>query len=122
MEGYVALFVLIVVGLVVAQTWLDWRNTRKAWRAPDWAKGTALAGVIAVSLASATSFASAWIQDPVGQWGAGFVARLFWPELIFLLTTMGIIVYSVRKKRPRLMLLLAGVVVGAFWLGMALLA
>jgi hypothetical protein len=117
----VALFVLLVVGLIVGQTWLDWRNTRKGWSPPDWVKGTALAGVIAVSLTAATSFASAWIQDPVSQWGTGFKARLFWPELVLLFTMMGIIVYSVRKKRPRLMLLLAGVIVGAFWLGMALL-
>jgi hypothetical protein len=33
---------------------------------------------------------------------------------------MTVIVISVRKKRMRLMLLLAGVIVGAFWLGVLL--
>jgi hypothetical protein len=33
---------------------------------------------------------------------------------------MGIIIFSVRKKRLRLLLLLAGVILGAFWLGMSL--
>jgi hypothetical protein len=116
----VALFVLIVVGVVVAGTWLDWRDTKKSWIAPDWAKGAALAGVIAVSLAAATSFASVWIQGPVSQWAAEFGSRLFWPELLFLLSMMGIIIFSVRKKRLRLLLLLAGVILGAFWLGMSL--
>src|SRR5450755_3181810 len=66
-EVRVALFVLILVGVVVAQTWVDWRDTRKKWIVPNWAKGTALAGVIAVSLAAIASFASVWIQDSADQ-------------------------------------------------------
>ena len=46
-EDAVALFVLILVGVVVGQTWLDWRDSLKKWRIPDWAKGTGLAGVVA---------------------------------------------------------------------------
>ena len=111
------LFVLIVVGLVVAQTWLDWRATRKDWLMPDWAKGAALAGVLAVSLASATSFASAWMEDATGQWTGGFGSRLFWPELAFLVLMMAIIVLAVRKRKLRLILLLAGCCIAAFWLG-----
>jgi len=103
------LFVLIVVALVVAQTWLDWRATRKLWVIPEWAKGAALAGVLAVSLTSAASFASAWMQDPAGQWAAGFSSRLFWPELAFLLAMLALIVFAApRKKNLRLALLLAG--------------
>ena len=117
-----AIFVLIVVGLVVAQTWLDWRDTKRKWLAPDWAKGTALAGIIAVSLAAATSFASVWIQDGAGQSNTGFASRLFWPELAFLVCMMGVVVFAVRRKRLRLMMLLAAVAVAAFWIGMTLLS
>lgn len=114
------LFVLVVVGLVVAQTWLDWRDTKKGWVVPDWIKGTALAGILAVSLAAATSFASAWIQDPANQLGDELSLSHLWPELVFLFCMMGIIVFTVRKKRLRLLFLLTGVLVAAFWLGMAL--
>jgi len=113
----VAFFVLILVGVVVAQTWLDWRDTLKQWVFPSWAKGTALAGVIAASLTAITSFASVLLQEPASQSGSGTVSKLFWPELAFLLCMMGVIVVSLRKKRMRLMLLLAAMVLGAFWLG-----
>jgi hypothetical protein len=116
----VALFVLILVGMVVAQTWVDWRDTRKKWIIPDWAKGAALAGVIAVSLAAISSYASVWIQDSATQPGPDTMSKLFWPELVFLVCMMGVIVFSVRKKRLRLMLLLGVVVIGAFCLGVLL--
>jgi hypothetical protein len=115
-----ALFVLMVVGLVVTQTWLDWRETKKGWIVPDWAKGTALAGVLAVSLTAASSFASAWIQDPANQIDSDFGISRFWPELAFLFCVLGIIIFTVRRKNLRLMFLLTGVIVAAFWLGMAL--
>jgi hypothetical protein len=115
-----ALFVLIIVGVVVAQTWLDWRDTRKNWHIPNWAKGTALAGVVAVSLAAATSIASVWLQEPASQTDNGIEGRLFWPELGFLVCMTAIVVFSVRKQRLRLMLLLTAVVVMAFWIGMSL--
>lgn len=116
-----ALFVLIVVGIVVAQTWLDWRDTNKHWVVPAWARGTGLAGVIAVSLAAATSFASSWLENQSGQSTGGFGSRLFWLELGFLVCTMGIIVWGARKRRLRFTLLLAGIAAAvAFWLGIAL--
>ena len=115
-----AFFVLILVGVVVAQTWLDWRDTLKKWVFPNWAKGTALAGVIAASLTAITSFASVWLQEPSSQSGTESVSKLFWPELAFLVCMMGVIVVSVRKKRMRLMLLLIAMVFGAFWLGVML--
>ncbi|HVB57502.1 MAG TPA: hypothetical protein VNE63_13910 [Candidatus Acidoferrales bacterium] len=117
-----ALFALIVVGVVVAQTWLDWRDTREKWVLPDWAKGTALAGVIAVSLAALTSFASVWIQDSAGQSETGFQSGYFWPELAFLMCMMAAIVFAVRRQRIRVMLLLALVVVTVFWFGISLLS
>lgn len=115
-----ALFVVAIVGLVVAQIWLDWRDAKKDWVLPEWAKGLALAGVVAASLTGAASFASFWLQDTAGQWAGGLGSRLFWPELGFLLCAMGIIVAGVRKKRIRLMLLLTGLLTAAFWLGITL--
>lgn len=115
-----ALFVLILVGVVVAQTWADWRDARAKLIIPDWAKGTALAGTLATSLASMASFASVWIQDSSSQSGSAIPSRLFWSELAFLLCMMGVVILSLRKKRLRLILLLVGMVGGAFWLGMML--
>ncbi len=114
-----ALFVLLVVGVVVAQTWLDWRDTQKDWVVPEWAKGMALAGLVGVSLAAVSSYASVWLED-TSQTTAGLGSRMFWPELGFLLCTMTIIVLAARKKSLRLMLLLAVFVAAAFWLGMSL--
>jgi hypothetical protein len=116
----VALFVLLIVGVVVAQTWMDWRDTRKDWKVPEWAQGLALAGVVAICMTEATSFASVWMRDAAGQWSAGLGSRLFVPEAIFLVLTMGIIVASLRKKRIRLMLVLTGILTAVFWLGMTL--
>ena len=115
-----ALFVLVVAGLVVAQTWLDWRDAKKGWVVPEWAKGLALAGAVAASLTAATSFASFWLEDPVNASSNTFNSAMFWPELGFLLCAMGVIIVAVRKKRLRLMLLLTGVLTAAFWIGMTL--
>lgn len=116
-----ALFVLILVGLVAGQTWVDWRETRKDWVIPDWAKGVALAGVIAVSLTAATSFASTWLQDNGNQWTGGFGSRFFWLEFVFLFAILGMIVLATRKKQLRWLLIVASVVTAAaFWFGMSL--
>jgi hypothetical protein len=119
MGGHLALFVLLVVGVVVAQTWLDWRDTRKGSRIPDWAKGTALASVLAVSLALATSYASAWIEgsEPLSPRGD---SRVLWPQIGFLICTMGLLIAAARHKRFRWMFVAAGVVVGVLWIGFAL--
>ncbi|MFY9688930.1 MAG: hypothetical protein WA369_19690 [Candidatus Acidiferrales bacterium] len=119
--GHVALFVLILVGLVAGQTWLDWREARKDWVIPDWAKGMALAAVVAVSLTAVTSFASVWLQDSAGQWSAGFGSRFFWMELIFLFVVLGMIVLATRKKQLRWLLVVASIVTAAaFWFGLNL--
>lgn len=115
-----ALFVLLIVGVVVAQTWMDWRDARKDWKVPEWAQGLALAGVVAICLTEATSFASVWMRDSAGQWSAGIGSRVFAPEVGFLLLMMGIIVASLRKKRIRLMIVLTGILTAVFWLGMTL--
>jgi hypothetical protein len=111
-----ALFVLLVVGIVVAQTWLDWRDSQKNWVVPDWAKGTALAGVLGVSLAAASSYASVWLEG-ASQSTTGLGSSLFWPELAFLVCSMTVIIAAARQKRVRFMLLLTGVVIVAFWVG-----
>ncbi len=116
-----ALFVLVLVGLVVGQTWLDWRETRKDWIIPEWAKGMALAGVVAISLTAVTSFASEWLQDDAGQWTSGLGSRFFWAELVFLFVVLGMIVVAARKKHLRWLLIVASVITAAaFWFGMSL--
>ncbi len=115
-----ALFVLIVVGLVVGQTWLDWRDSIKGWIAPDWAKGIALGCVIAVSLAAAASFASVWLRGATSPWTAEVTSWRFWMELGFLLAMMGIIVLAARRKHLRVVLLIVCLVAGALCLGMFL--
>jgi hypothetical protein len=115
-----ALFVLVVVGLVVAQTWFDWRDAKRSWVVPDWAKGVALAAAVAASLTAASFYASSLIQDSASQAGDIFNARMFWPELGFLLCAMAVVVVAVRKKRLRLMLILTAVLTAAFWIGMTI--
>jgi hypothetical protein len=118
--AYVALFVLILVGLVVTLTWLDWRDTNRKWVFPEWAKGMALGGVLAASLAAVSSCASLWIRDGAGQSNTGTGFEVFWMELVFLLTMMGIIVFAARKRKLRLVLLLGCVIIAAFWFGITL--
>jgi hypothetical protein len=112
----VALFILLVVGLVVAQTWIDWRDARKDWVLPDWAKGMALAGVLAAPLTAASSFATAWLQEVASKWTPTLASRNFWPEFGFLLCANGIIVFALRRKRLLLMLLLMGILTECFLL------
>jgi hypothetical protein len=116
----VALVVLIIVGLVVGQTWLDWRDSMKGWVVPDWARGIALGGVMAVSLAATASFASVWLRDAAAQWTGGVVSWRFWMELGFLLAMMGIIVLASRRKHGRIVLFLVCLIAGVLWLGMVL--
>jgi hypothetical protein len=114
------LFVLIIVGVVVAQTWRDWRQNSKNWVLPEWARGVALGGVLAVSLAAVSSFATAWMQDPATQWGDTLQSRVFWPQAGLVAIAGAVIFFMVRKRRLPWMVLLAGMVLAAFWIGMAL--
>lgn len=114
-----ALFVLIVIGLVVAQTWLDWRDTKRNWVMPEWAKGLGLAALLAVSLTSATTFASSWLQGEAGSWSSELSSRRLWFEIGFLVCSMGLIVLGARKKRLRVALLMAGIAAAIVcWVGM----
>lgn len=114
-----ALFVLVVIGLVVAQTWLDWRETNRNWVVPDWAKGLALAAVVAISLTSATSFASSVLEGEAGNWSTDLGSRRMWFELGFVVCSMGLIVLGARKKRLRLALFMGGIAAAIIcWVGM----
>ncbi|MGH9739517.1 MAG: hypothetical protein ACRD4X_13175 [Candidatus Acidiferrales bacterium] len=114
-----ALFVLIVIGLVVAQTWLDWRDTKRNWVIPEWAKGLGLAALLAVSLTSATTFASSLLQSEAGSWSSELSSRRLWFEIGFLVCSMGLIVLGARKKRLRVALLMAGIAAAIVcWVGM----
>ena len=110
-----ALFILLIVGVVMAQTWVDWRDAHKHVRIPDWAKGTAWAGVLAVSLTLAASYASAWIQGNE-HFGSGANSSLLWPEIAFLACTMGFTIAAVRNKRFRWLFVAAGILVGILWI------
>jgi hypothetical protein len=116
----VTLFVLVLVGVVVAQTWFDWRDTKKARAVPEWAKGIALGGLLAVPLAAAAAVFTIWLRQDTGQLADAFTSRALWPEIILVPAAMGVLVIAVRKKSLRFMLLLAGVVIAAFWLGLTL--
>lgn len=115
-----ALFVLLLVGVVVAQTWFDWRDTKRARLVPEWAKGMALGGLLSVPLAAAAAVFSIWLRQDSGQWADPFGSHAFWPELLVVLAAMGVLVVAVRKKSLRFMLLLTGVVIAAFLLGLTL--
>lgn len=115
-----ALFVLLIVGIVVAQTWVDWRDAHKQAQIPDWAKGAAAASVLAVSLALSASYASAWIQGTV-HFAGDTSSRFLWPEIGFLLVTMGLGIAAVRNNRFRWLFVVAGIVVGAIWIGATIL-
>jgi hypothetical protein len=110
----VALFILLVVGIIVAATWVDFRDTNKGWALPDWAKGTALAGVVAALLTAAASFASFWLQDAASSSDGAIVPSVFWPELGFVLCVMAVMVAAMRKNRIRVMILFVGLLTAVF--------
>jgi hypothetical protein len=118
----VALFVLIAVGIIAVQTWLDWRGSNTDWVMPDWAKGIALAAIIAVSLTAATSFTSVWLQNEASQESSVFGSAIFRMEFGFLLCVMGGIALAVRRKQMRPMALLGASLAIALWLGIAILS
>jgi len=111
------LFVLIIIALVVAQTWHDWRKNSKDLALPEWAKGLALGGVLAVSIAGLASFASAWIQDPTSHLGGMLESREFWPQVGLVAISATVILLMARKRRLPWILLLAGMILAAFWVG-----
>ena len=117
-----AFFVLVVVGLIVAQTWADWRRTRQESIFPDWAKGTALAGTVAVSLAAAAGFAVVWLQDSANRQANGFTSRSLWLQIAFVAAAMLAIVLAIRKERMRLLFLFAAAFLIVLWVSASFLS
>ncbi len=111
-----ALFVLAVVGVVIAQTWLDWRESSSQELVPSWVRGVALAAWIAASGAAAISFVSSWLHNVAGRDQSKFGPMMLWKEAALLASVLAIIVVAVRKKQLRWMVLLAGVLGAILWL------
>jgi len=117
----VALLVLLVVAMIVGQTWMDWRETRRDRTVPEWASGLAIAALVATPLTASASFASIWYQDSLGLNGTG-IGAWFWFEAGFALCAMGIIVAATRKKRLRTLVILSGVLTVALWISLTFFA
>jgi len=117
--GDVALLVLLIVGVVVSQTWIEWRDARRGWHVPEWASGLGLAALVATPLTATASFASMWYQDSLGLLGRG-IGSWFWFEMGFALCAMGIVVAATRRKRLRTLMVIAGILTVGLWIGLAL--
>ena len=114
-----ALLVLLIVGIVVGQTAVDWRDSRQGWAMPEWASGLCLAALVATPMTATASFASMWYQDSLGIFGNG-IGAWFWLELGFAFCGMGIVVAATRKKRIRTLLIVSACMTVALWLGLAI--
>ena len=117
-----ALFVVLIVALVIGQTWWDWRDAKRGPALPHWIGGLALAGLLAATLSGGTSMGSVLYQHTVGELQTGLGSGAFWAEAAFLLCGLGVIVAAVRKKSVRTLLLVAAVLSFAVWLGVTLYA
>ncbi len=117
-----ALFAIFIVALVVGLTWWDWRDIERESGLPQWIGGLALAGIAAASLTGFTSMGSILYAHTVSELQAGFGSPSFWPESMFLLCGLAVIIVSVRKKSVRTLLVLASVLTFGLLLGLALYA
>jgi hypothetical protein len=116
-----ALFAVFIVALVVGLTWWDWRDMERQSGLPQWIGGLALAGTLAATLTGFTSMGSILYARTVGELRAGFGSPSFWPQCVFLLCGLGVIILSVRKKSMRALFFLALVLTFGLVLGLALL-
>lgn len=117
-----ALFAVFIIALVVGFTWWDWREIERASALPKWIGSLALAGLLAASLTGFGSMGSVLYAHTVGELQAGFGSSTFWPQCIFLICGLGVIILSVRKKSMRSLFVLAGILTFGVLLGLALLA
>ena len=117
-----ALFVVMIVALVIGQTFWDWRDAKRGPAVPHWLGGLALVGFLAAILSGANSMGSVLYQHTVGELQTGSGLGTFWAEAAFLFCGLGVIVAAVRKKSVRTLLLVAGVLSFALWLGVTLYA
>jgi hypothetical protein len=114
----VVLFVVLIVSVVVGQTWLDWRDSQRRAVAPAWAASLALAGVLSITLTVATTTAAALYQEAINQWQSG---SALWSQSVFLISMTGLVTAAVWKKRLRMLLLLAAALTAGVWVGITLL-
>ncbi|MGH9773391.1 MAG: hypothetical protein ACRD50_00405 [Candidatus Acidiferrales bacterium] len=113
-----ALFIALIVAVVVTQICFDMRESQRQWALPSWARGIAVAGILGAFITVVASMTSAAIQG-AGRGPSVLGAVFFWPQLTFMLLGLGLVVLAVLKKRLRFFLILAALLVVAFWVGFA---
>lgn len=116
---HVLVVAILIVALVVGQTWFDWRRDRRGWALPQWASGLALAALVATPLTATACFASIFYQDSIGNTFG--LDAWFWLEMGFALSAMGIVIAATRKKQLRVLLLLSAILTAALWAGLTFL-
>jgi hypothetical protein len=117
--GFVALFVVFVLGLVVAQVISDWRRTHHGFALAGRDGGLAVGAVFAAAMATGISL---FEQKTAGEWPVRSSSNFFWPQLLFTLITMGIVVFAVRKKRAPVIIALAAILLVVLCLSLALIS
>lgn len=117
-----ALLIVSIVALVGGLTWWDWREVQRREALPDWAAGAALAGMVGAALMAVEAIGSALYSGTVSELRMGLGSGMFLPQLFFLTIGLGVILLAVRKKSARMLLLLAGILMVALWLGFTLSA
>jgi ABC-type Fe3+-siderophore transport system permease subunit len=113
----VAWFILLVLAIVVAQVFSDWRRTHHGFPLAGRDGALAVGAVFAAAMATGISL---FEQKTAGEWPARTGSGLFWLQLLFTLVTMGIIAFAVRKKRPPIIIALAAILLGALCLSLVL--
>jgi len=120
--GTMALFAVLIVGMVLAQTWYDWRDAHHRFAWPRWAGGLALGGFLAAGFSAAIPLAVSLLgQKNAGERAGSLGSGFLWLQIPFVLAAMGIVVFAVRRKRPRILvgfafLLLVILCVSLAWL------
>ena len=71
-------------------------------------------------IAAVSSFAAGWIQDPNPQLGGMLESHELWPQIGLVAVSAAVILLMARKRRLPWLLLLAGMVLAAFWIGSVL--
>ncbi|HEV2288411.1 MAG TPA: hypothetical protein VGR81_05595 [Candidatus Acidoferrales bacterium] len=115
-----ALFIVLIVGLVVGQTWWDWRETQRKSALPQWIGGLALAGMVAAVVTGLGSMGSVLYQHALSELQGPSSSAFFWPEAGFLVCGLAVVVIATRKKSVRTLLFVAAILALALWLGMTL--
>jgi hypothetical protein len=116
--GSAALFVVFVLGLVVAQVFSDWRRTHHGFALAGSDGGLAVCTVFAAAMVTGISL---FKQKTAGEWPVHSESSFFWPQLLCTLVTMGIVAFVARKKRAPVISALAAILLVVLCLSLALL-